>query len=147
MVVHDIFCALLVRFFGKVADFINFETDGIDGDAVIDKCDPVAQTVSQFFDDETQIDENIEDYYAFTNVCRGVRDARQDSFLKSDSSESQQHEVNNYCNDNYDPKFEYINEFRDSAKRIEKFKNTILCPKGLENQNSFYSAIIHAIRY
>ena len=51
-----------------MADFINFETDDVDGDAVINKCDPVGQTVSQFIDDETQIDENIEDYCAFTFV-------------------------------------------------------------------------------
>ena len=68
LVVHGIFWALLVRFFGKMADFINFETDDVDGDAVINKCDPVGQTVSQFIDDETQIDENIEDYCAFTFV-------------------------------------------------------------------------------
>ena len=44
----------------------------------------------------------------------------QDSFLESDSSESH-HGVNNYCNDNYYPNSEQIDEFRDFAKRIEEF--------------------------
>ena len=39
----------------------------------------------------------------------------QETFLESDSRESQ-HEVNNYCNDNYDPISEQINKFRDSTK-------------------------------
>ena len=34
-------------------------------------------------------DDNVEDYYAFTNVYRSVEDAMQDSFLELDSSESQ----------------------------------------------------------
>ena len=36
-----------------------------------------------FIDDEMLIDDNLEDYYAFTNVNRSVEDAMQDSFLKS----------------------------------------------------------------
>ena len=92
--------------FGRMGDFINFEADDKDSGIIIDDCDPEAQTVSdnEFIDDETQIDNNIEDYYAFTNVCRSVKDAMQDSFLELDSSESLlQHEVNNYCHNNYDP--------------------------------------------
>ena len=45
---------MLVRFFGKMADFIDFRADDIDGN-VIDKFDLAAQTVSnnEFIDDET----------------------------------------------------------------------------------------------
>ena len=112
------FFTLLVRFFGKMADFINFEEDYVHCD-VIDDCEEARQTVSDnnFVDDETQIDENLEDYYAFTNVSRSVEDAMQDFFLESDSREYQ-HEVDNYCNDNYDPDSEQIDKFRDSAKRV-----------------------------
>ena len=96
-----------------MADFINLEADDDDkGDAAIDECDPEAQTVSdyEFIDDETQIDESIEDFYAVTNICRSVEDAMRDSFFELDSSESlQQHEMNNYCNDNYDLTSEQIN--------------------------------------
>ena len=64
------FWTLLVIFFGRMTDFINYEAD--DDDVVIDDCEPEAQTVSdnEFIDDEFQIYINIEDYYACTNVCR-----------------------------------------------------------------------------
>ena len=94
-----------------------------------------------------QIDENREDYYAFANVGISVEDAMQDSFLKLDSSESYHHEVNNYCDDNYDPDSEQIDEFRDSAKRIEEFKHTLLCSHRMENQDLLYYAILYAICY
>ena len=55
--------------------------------------------------------------------------------------------MNNYCNDNYDPDSKQIDEFRDSAKRVEEFMCTLLCPHGLENRNSFYYTILYAIRY
>ena len=102
---------------------------------------------NEFIDDETQIDNNLEDYYAFTNVFRSAEDAMQDSFLDSDSSESQPNEVSNYCNDNYDPKSEQIDKFRVSAKRIEEFMHTLLSPHSLKNQDSFYYAILYAIHY
>ena len=132
-----------------MADFINFETVQDDvNDAIMEvgECEP-AQAVSDnaFIDDETQIDENIEGYYAFADVSRSVKDAMQESFLKSDSSESH-HEVNNFCDDNYNPDSEQIDEFRDSAKRIEEFKCTLSCLNGLVNLDSFYYAILCAIR-
>ena len=125
-----------------MSDFINFQSDEDDVDDVImevNECES-AQTVSdnKITDDETQIDENIEDYYAFANVSRSVEDTLQDCFLESDSSQSHHQEVNNYCDDNYDSDSEHINEFRDSAKQIEKYKHTFLCPHSLVNQDSFY---------
>ena len=106
-----------VRFFRKIADFINFEADDVNDvhDDFIDKCDPDASD-NEFIDDENQFDDNVEDYYAFTNVCRSVKDAMQDSFLDSDNNESLSNEVNVYCNDNYDPNPAQIDKFRDSAK-------------------------------
>ena len=132
-------------------DFINLEAVQDDVDDVImefDEYEPV-QTVSdnEFIDDETQTDENTEDYYAFANVSRSAEDVMQDSFRELNSSESHHHEVNNYCDDNYDPDSEQIYELRDSAKRIDEFKCTLLCLHGLVNQDSFYYVILYAIYY
>ena len=108
------------QIFGNMVDFINFEAvkNDIDEGAImeIDKCE-LAEAVSdkEFIDDETQVDGNIEDYYGFANVSRSIEDAMQDSFLEFDSNESH-HEVNNYCNDNYNPDSEQINGFRDFDK-------------------------------
>ena len=83
-------------------DFINFEAvqDGIN-DAIMKVELPETVSDNGFIDDETQIDENLEDYYAFINVNRSVEDALHNPFLESESIESPD-EVNNYCNDNYD---------------------------------------------
>ena len=67
-----------------MADFIDFEGDDVHDDFIVE-CEP--QTVSNddnnFLDDETEIDNNVEDYYAFSNVRRS----------ESHSSESQTNEV------------------------------------------------------
>ena len=55
--------------------------------------------------------------------------------------------MNNYCNDKYDPDSDKVDEFRDSAEWVEEFVCTLLCPHGLENQDSFYYTILYAIRY
>ena len=46
----------------------------------------------------------------------------QDSFIDFDWSQ----EASNYCTDDYDPTKETIDEFKDSAKKIENFKQTLL---------------------
>ena len=63
-----------------MADFINFEADDVDDvdDNFIDKCDPDASD-NEFIGAETQFDDNVEDYYAFTNVCKSVEHAMQGS--------------------------------------------------------------------
>ena len=107
--------------FGKMADFVNFEAieDNID-DSVVDlneENEDVYEDVSDgnFIDDEKDFDVNVEDYYAFTNVSRCIEDAMQDSFIDFDYSQ----EANNYCLDDYDPSEEIINEFKNSAKKVE----------------------------
>ena len=99
-------------------DFFNFEEYDVDdaNDDFIDDCETQTVTHNEFIVDETQSDDNKEDYYAFANVFRSVKDGIQDSFLQLDSKELQPNEVNNYCNDNYDTSSEQINEFRDCLK-------------------------------
>ena len=52
--------------FGKMGDFINFEAAQVDfaDDAVmeVEKCESAQTKWYEFIDDETQIDDNIEDY-------------------------------------------------------------------------------------
>ena len=81
-----------------MADFVNVEAveDNID-DSVVnlnEENEDVYEDESDgnFIDDEKDFDENVEDYYAFTNVSRCVEDAMQDSFIDFDYSQ----EANNY---------------------------------------------------
>ena len=130
-----------------MTDFTNFEAadDNVDDDVIIDDKNLSDNNVSDcdFIDDENNFDENLEDYCAFANVSRGVEDAMQDSFIDLDYSQ----EANNYCPDDYDPSEEIIDEFKESAKKVEDFKRTLLMPQGFENIDSFYYAILYAIRH
>ena len=93
--------------------------------------------------DENDFDENLENYYAFTNANRSVEDAMQDSFIHFDYSQ----EANNCCPDDYNSNKKIADEFKDSSKKVEDFKHTLLTPQGFENIDSFYYALLYAIRY
>ena len=129
-----------------MADFVNFEPFT---DSNIDEIDVDEQNMSvnvsdvDFIDDENNFDKNVEDYYAFTNVNRSVEDAMQDSFIDFDYSQ----EANNYCPDDYNTNKEIIEKFKDSAKKVEDFKLTLLILQGFKNIDSFYYALLYAIRY
>ena len=98
-----------------MADFVNFEAvedSNIDEIGVGDE-QIISENVSDidFIDNQSDFDENVEDFYAFTNVIRSYEDAMQDSFIDFDWSQ----EANNYCTDYYDPTNETTDEFKDSA--------------------------------
>ena len=44
--------------------------------------------------------------------------------------------------DDYDPTKETIDEFKNSAKRVEEFKQILLIPQGLENVDLFYYCLL-----
>ena len=93
--------------------------------------------------DENEFSESVADYYAFTNVSRSFEDAMQDSFIDFDNSQ----EANNYCPEDYDLNNEIIYKFKHSGKKVENFKSTFLIPQGFKNIDSFYYALLYAIRY
>ena len=130
-----------------MADFVNFEAAE---DSTIDEIDVgdeqiISENVSDvdFIDYENDFAENVEDYYAFTNASRSYKDAMQDSFIDFDWSQ----EANNYCTADYGPTKETIHEFKDSAKEVEDFKQTLLILQGLENIDSFCYGLLYAVRY
>lgn len=85
-----------IDYFGKIAEFVNFEVkDNIDDVIDVDKGEEMYKNVSDsgFTDDENKFDENVEDYYTFTNVSRRIEEAMQDSFINFDYSQ----EDNKYC--------------------------------------------------
>ena len=58
-----------------MAEFVNFEAadDNVD-DVIYEEGEEVYENVSygNFIDNENDFDENVEDYYALTNVSRSV---------------------------------------------------------------------------
>ena len=97
----------------------------------------------EFINDQNDFNESVETYYALTNVNRRLEDAMQDSFIDFDYSQ----EVNNYCPDDYDPSNDVIDKFKDSSKKVNEFRSTILITNVLENKDSFCFALLFAVRY
>ena len=129
-----------------MADFLEFDATVDDNDNNDGYNSEVEDTnisdIDEFIDD-TNYDESVEPYYAFTNVNRRLEDAVQDSFNDFDFSQ----EADNHCSGSYDPSDDVTDEFKDSAKIVDNFKSTILILHGLENIDSFYFALLCAIRY
>ena len=97
----------------------------------------------EFIDDESQFeDQNASDYYGLTNIERSYDDAIQDSLADFNFEQ----EANNYNFDESDVE-EKIDNFKDFKERISKFKKNIYCPQEIENENSFFYAILYAVRY
>ena len=88
-------------------------------DSNIDKIDVTEENMFEnksdveFIDNQNDFDENVEVYYAFTNVNMGVDDAMPDSFIDFDYSQ----EASSYSADDYGPSKEIIDQFEDSAKK------------------------------
>lgn len=95
---------------------INFEAVE---DSNIDEIDATEENMFEnisdveFIDNQNDFDENVEVYYVFTNVNRGVEHAMQDSFIDYDYSQ----EASSYSAHDHGPSKEIIDEFEDSAKK------------------------------
>ena len=127
-----------------MADFVEFEA-AVDDDNDDYNSEVENTNVSDIDDfiDGNSYDESVETYYAFTNVNKRLEDAVQDSFDDFDYSQ----EANNYCPDDNYPSDDIIDEFKDSAKKIDHFKSTLLILHGLENIDSVYFAFLFTIYY
>ena len=93
------------------------------------------------FIDDTEYNESVENYYAFENVFKEYDDAIGDSFAGFDFSQ----EPSNYYSD--DEICNEVTDFKDSKKQVEEFNKTLINPQGDENVDSFFYAILYAIRY
>ena len=125
-----------------MADFLL--TEAIDDDDAIDEGNiSENMTISdEEFIDDSEINESITDHYGFTNVSRNYTEAVEDSFSDFDFDQ----EPNNYCNENEIRDLE-IDNFKDYKSKIENFVKTLFNPQGLNNVDSFFDAILFAIRY
>ena len=118
-----------------MADFLL--TEAVDEDsATTDVNDEgnIDMTLSdEEFIDDSVIEQDVTEYYGFTNVSKDFTEAVQDSFSDFDYDQ----EANNYCveDDLHDIK---IDEFKDYKSRVDKFAKTLLNPQGLNNKDSFF---------
>lgn len=91
VVAHGIFVVSSMSMWKFWLQEINFEAAE---DSNIDEIDATEENMFEnisdveFIDNQNDFDENVEVYYVFTNVNRGVEDAMQDSFIDYDFSGS-----------------------------------------------------------
>ena len=88
------------------------------------------------FIDDAEYDESVENYRAFENVSRDYNDAVNDSLSGFDFSQ----EATNYCSDN-EIEEEVVDNFKDSKKKVDKFKKTLVNPHGDDNSDSLFFCI------
>ena len=110
-----------------MADFVKFEAAFYDDDNDDYNSEVEDTNVNDIDDliDDNDYDESVETYYAFTNVNRRLEDAAQDTYDHSD---------------------DIIDEFKNSAKKLDDLKSTLLILHWLENIDSFSFALLLAIR-
>ena len=128
-----------------MADFLlseAVEEDPTTNDDEEDEGNIITLSDEEFIDDSNIDEQNLSDYYGSTNVTREYDDATQDSLEDFDYSQ----EASNYNSEISDLPFR-IDEFKDFENRVKKFKNTLINPQGLNNENSFFYSILYAVRY
>ena len=79
-----------------MSDFLFFEVIEEDGSLVDESEEEIKIVSNNDFIDDTEIDDSVEDHYAFTNVNRNYANAVYDSFSDFDFDQ----EPNNYFNEN-----------------------------------------------
>ena len=89
------------------------------------------EKVIEFIDD-AEYDESAENYHAFDNISRDY-DAINDSLSAFDFPQ----EAANYCSDN-EIKDVVVDNFKDSKKKVDEFKNFLVNPHGDNNSDSFF---------
>ena len=86
------------------------------------------------FIDDAEYDESLENYRAFDNVSRDYNDAINDSLSGFDFSQ----EVTNYYSDDDEIQEAVVDSFKDSKKKVDEFKKTLVNPHRDDNPDSFF---------
>ena len=136
-----------------MTDLIDFEVSVEDKNKNEEKDDEVSNrdldSLKSFTDDNDEIENDRTFYQKFEKVTASIDDVLKEEDYKS-IVDIQKVDVSNFC-ETSEEEIE-IDEFKDTEKRIEKFKETIF-PVSKDNDddendhNSFINAIFFAIRF
>ena len=111
-------------------DFIYFEAivddDVYDDENEADFC--VEKNEIDFVDDSDMSD-NVCNYYRFENVIRSVENALEDPIIESSTDLENSNDVSNFCN-NSDEEVVEIDDFERSNEKVNKFEESLLIPHG-----------------
>ena len=130
-----------------MSDFLLTEAIDEDEDEIENEGNDFNSTLSdeEFIDDETQFENNPSDYYGLVNIERSYDDAMQDSISEIDFNQ----EANNFVSDNDENDFNEtkIDNFKDFNERLDKFKKNLYFINEVQDENSFFYAILYGIKY
>ena len=125
-----------------MSDFLFSEATEEHASLVDESEDEIEMVSDNDFIDDTEIDESVEDHYAFTTVNRNYADAVYNSFSDFDYDQG----PNNYCNENEVCNLP-VDEFKDYKQKIDLSIGTLINPHGLNNKDSFFYWILYTVRY
>ena len=136
-----------------MTDFIDFEVSVEDNNKNEEKDDEVSDSdldsLKSFIDDNDKIENDRTFYQKFENVTSSIDDVFKEKYDKS-IVDIQKIDVSTFCETSKE-EIE-IDKFKDTEKRIEKFKETLF-PVSTDidddenNYNSFVNAIFFAITF
>ena len=122
-----------------MAEFLEREAidvDSVNDDDDSDKGEDIATVSDDEFIDDSQQEES--GYSYFTNVTRSYDDVMQD--VNIDNLEARHY----YNSDDDEDK---LHEFSNFKAKVKVFHESLINPFGLENPDSFFYAILYAIRH
>ena len=136
-----------------MTDFIGFQVSVENNNKNEEKDDEVSDSdldsLKSFIDDNDEIENDRTFYQKFENVTTSIDDVLKEEYDKS-IVDIQKVDVSNFC-ETSEEEIE-IDEFKDTEKRIEKFKETLF-PVSMDNDddennyNSLVNTIFFAIRF
>ena len=138
-----------------MTDFSDFEVSVEDSNTNEENDDKVSDSeldsLKSFIDDNDEIENDRTFYQKFENVTTSIDDVLKEEYDKS-IVDIQKVDVSNFCETSEEEIEIEIDEFKDTEKRIEKFKETLF-PVSMDNDddennyNSLVNTIFFAIRF
>ena len=121
-------------------DFINFKAidDDDDDDNVYgeeNKADFCAEKNDNDFIYDSEVPNNVCEYYRFENVTHSAENALEDAYLKSRADLENSNDVSNFCC-NSDEEVAEIDNFECSNEKVNKFKVSLLISHRQESTDS-----------
>ena len=138
-----------------MTDFIDFEVSVEDNNQNEEKDDEVSDSdldsLKSFIDDNDEIENDRTFYQKFENVTTSIDDVLKEEYDKSIVG-IQKIDVSNFCETSEEEIEIEIDEFKDTEKRIEKFKENLFPVSTVNdddenNHNSFVNTIFFAITF
>ena len=132
-----------------MTDFIDFEVSVEDNNQNEEKDDEVSDSdldsLKSFIDDNDEIENDRTFYQKFENVTTSIDDVLKEEHDKS-IVDIQKIDVSNFCETSEEEIEIEIDEFKDTEKRIEKFKETLF-PVSKDNDDDEKIIILSLTQY